>query len=94
MTGTSPPGPTVTIHADGRPERVPAGITVAAALLDLGVRVFRQSVTGEPRGPLCAMGTCYECRVTIDGAAHRRSCLVLVAEGMRIETGTVVEAAS
>ena len=94
MTGASRSGPTVTIHADGRPARVPAGISVAAALLELGVVAFRRSVTGESRGPLCGMGTCYECRVTIDGAGHRRSCLVLVAEGMRIETGNGVEAGS
>ena len=27
------------------------------------------SVSGEPRAPLCGMGICYECRVTIDGVA-------------------------
>jgi len=94
MTSTSPAGPAVTIHADGRSVRVPAGISVAAALLEIGVAAFRRSVTGESRGPLCGMGTCYECRVTIDGAVHRRSCLVLVAEGMRIETANGVEPAT
>jgi D-hydroxyproline dehydrogenase subunit gamma len=78
--------PTVTIHADGHALRVPAGITVAAALLDARVVAFRRSASGEPRGPLCGMGTCFECRVTIDGGAHRRACLVVVAEGMRIGT--------
>ncbi len=78
----------VTISADGRSVRVPAGVTVAAALLDLGVSAFRQSVSGEPRAPLCGMGTCYECRVTIDGVAHRRACLVTVAEGMYVTTAT------
>jgi sarcosine oxidase subunit alpha len=32
------------------------------------------------------MGTCYECRVTIDGVAHRRACLVVVTEGMHVTT--------
>jgi sarcosine oxidase subunit alpha len=76
----------VTILADGQPLRVPVGVSVAAALLDAGITRFRRSVSGESRGPLCGMGTCYECRLTIDGAAHRRSCLVPVAEGMRVET--------
>ena len=76
----------VTISADGRSVRVPAGVTVAAALLDLGTFAFRRSVSGEPRAPLCGMGTCYECRVTIDGVAHRRACLVTVAEGMHVTT--------
>jgi predicted molibdopterin-dependent oxidoreductase YjgC len=81
----------VTISADGRSVRVPAGVTVAAALLDLGVTAFRRSVGGEPRGPVCGMGTCYECRVTIDGVAHRRACLVLVAEGMHVTTDAGAE---
>jgi sarcosine oxidase subunit alpha len=83
----------VTIRVDGREVSVPDGVSVAAALLDLGVSAFRQSVTGTPRAPLCGMGTCYECRVTIDGVAHRRSCLTVVAEGMRVATGdAMVEA--
>lgn len=83
----------VTILADGRSVRVPAGVTVAAALLDLGTAAFRRSVSGEPRVPLCGMGTCYECRVTIDGVAHRRACLVTVAEGMHVTTANGVEEA-
>jgi len=81
----------VTVSDDGRSVRVPAGVTVAAALTDLGVAAFRRSVGGEPRGPLCGMGTCYECRVTIDGVAHRRACLVLVADGMRVTTAAAAE---
>lgn len=76
----------MTIVVDGRSMTVPAGVSIAAALLDLGITAFRRSVSGELRGPLCGMGTCYECRVTIDGEAHRRACLVPVAEGLRIET--------
>jgi sarcosine oxidase subunit alpha len=78
----------VTIVADERRVTVLAGVSVAAALLDLGISTFRRSVSGEPRGPLCGMGTCYECRVTIDGVEHRRACLVPVAEGMRIGTAS------
>lgn len=76
----------VTMLANGRSVRVPAGVSVAAALIDLGVTGFRRSVTGEARGPFCAMGTCYECRVTIDGVPHRRACLVPVAEGLHVTT--------
>lgn len=77
----------VGITVDGRHLRAPAGASVAAALLAAGVRAFRISVTGETRAPLCGMGICHECRVTIDGVAHRRSCMVTVAEGMRVTTG-------
>jgi sarcosine oxidase subunit alpha len=79
-------GETVEIVVDGRRTPAAAGASVAAALLGLGVRAFRTSVRGEPRAPLCGMGICLECRVTIDGVAHRRACLVPVAAGMRVDT--------
>jgi D-hydroxyproline dehydrogenase subunit gamma len=77
---------TVTIHADGRALRVAPDVSVAAALLDAGLTMFRRSASGDPRAPLCGMGTCFECRVTINGVAHRRACLVPVSDGMRVST--------
>jgi len=62
---------------------VPAGANVAAAVARAGAH-FRRSCAGEPRAPLCGMGVCFECRVEIDGVAHRRACLVLAREGMRV----------
>lgn len=79
-------GGTVEIRVDGVTVEVPAGISVAAALLNHGTWSFRRSVTGEPRAPLCAMGICFECRVRIDGVAHRRACLRTVAPGMEVRT--------
>lgn len=76
----------IALRLDGRDVTVPAGTTVAAALWNAGVYAFRTSVSGEPRGPLCGMGVCFECRVTIDGVAHRRACLVSCAAGMEVET--------
>jgi predicted molibdopterin-dependent oxidoreductase YjgC len=76
----------IELKINGSPVRAPAGSTVAAALAIAGVAGFRRSVSGEPRGPLCGMGTCFECRVTIDGAAHRRSCEALCRQGMQVET--------
>jgi hypothetical protein len=35
---------------------------------------------------LCGMGICLECRVTIDGREHSRSCTTLCAEGMEVRT--------
>ena len=76
----------VEIVANGRTVRAPVGSTVAAALMNAGVATFRRSVTNEARGPLCGMGVCFECRVTIDGLGQRRACLVTVAAGMNVVT--------
>ena len=76
----------VTVFVDGRSLRVEAGTSVAAALLNAGVPAFRHSVTGEARAPLCGMGICFECRVTIDGVEHCRGCQALVREGMQVRT--------
>jgi sarcosine oxidase subunit alpha len=46
----------------------------------------RFSVTGQPRGPLCGMGICMECRATVDGVPHRRTCQVVCAPGMEVVT--------
>jgi len=77
---------TVAIVANGRPLTVAEGTTVASALLDAGISAFRASTGGTVRGPLCGMGICYECRVTIDDLPHRRACLQVVADGMRVTT--------
>ena len=77
----------VEIELNGRSVRVAAGTSLAAALLNAGEPAFRSSVSGTPRGPLCGMGICYECRVTIDGVVHRRACLEPVLAGMRVTTG-------
>ena len=66
---------------------VDEGMTVAAAISNAGVKGFRTSVTGEPRGPVCGMGTCFECRVKIDGVGHQRSCNIVAADGMEVVTG-------
>jgi D-hydroxyproline dehydrogenase subunit gamma len=75
----------VQIIVNGKPVSVPAGTTVAAAIACAGVTQFRRSVIGQPRGPLCGMGICMECRVTINGRAQCRSCLALCEPGMEVQ---------
>ena len=74
---------TVKLRIDGVDHTVPGGTTVAVAIARAGGR-FRRSVSGEPRAPLCGMGICYECRVTVDGARHQLACLVLCRDGMEV----------
>jgi len=72
---------------DGISVRVPAGSMVSTAVAIAGIAAFRTSVSGEPRGPLCGMGICFECRVTIDNQPHCRSCQVPCEPGMDVRTG-------
>jgi len=78
---------TVRIVVNGAPREVSGDISLAAALLNAGYTAFRHSVSAEPRGPVCGMGTCFECRVTIDGLQGRRACLEPVREGMQVALG-------
>ncbi len=77
---------TVTVMVNGVSVTMPAGSMLSAAILKAGVTTFRRSVSGEPRGPLCGMGICFECRVTIDGEEHSRSCQTVCKDGMDVRT--------
>jgi len=77
---------TVTLLVNGVSVTMPAGSMVSAAILKTGIHGFRRSVTGEPRGPLCGMGICFECRVTIDDDQHCRSCQTVCRNGMDVRT--------
>lgn len=77
---------TVTVVVNGVSVTMPAGSMVAAAILKTGMSGFRRSATGELRGPLCGMGICFECRVTIDGEQHCRSCQTGCRDGMDVRT--------
>lgn len=75
----------VTLSVNGSPVTVLAGATVAVAVAMAG-QACRTSVSGEPRGPLCGMGICFECRVSINGRPHCRSCQIPCEPGMEVET--------
>lgn len=75
----------LTITINGREVQVRAGTLVSAALLTAGTPC-RRSVTGQLRTALCGMGICFECRATVDGVPHRRTCQLLCHSGMMVET--------
>jgi predicted molibdopterin-dependent oxidoreductase YjgC len=78
---------TVSLTFNDQPLNVPAGMSVAAALLMSGIHRFRATPVSEsPRAPYCMMGVCFECLVEIDGVPNRQSCLIEVADGMRIHS--------
>jgi sarcosine oxidase subunit alpha len=71
----------IPITVNGKRMLVAEGTTLAAAAIG-SAEPCRLSVQGEPRAPLCGMGVCMECRMTVDGVAHRRACMVICAPGM------------
>jgi len=78
---------TVQITVDG--ERVDAAEGASLTAAFVGARRWRlrdNPVSGEPRGPFCGMGACFECEVTVDGRPHVRACLTRVVAGMAVET--------
>jgi D-hydroxyproline dehydrogenase subunit gamma len=75
----------MTLSVNGSPVTVLAGATVAVAVTIAG-QACRTSVSGEPRGPLCGMGICFECRVSINGTLHYRSCQIVCEPGMEVKT--------
>ncbi len=81
----------IIVHINGRDIAVAQGVSVAAAIAMAGSAITRRSVGGAPRAPLCGMGVCQECRVTIDGRMHQLSCQTLCADGMRVVTGAGAE---
>jgi D-hydroxyproline dehydrogenase subunit gamma len=76
----------ITLSVNGLSLSVPAGSLVSSAVFLSDAIAFRRSVTGEARAPLCGMGVCFECRVTINGEAHARSCQIVCQPGMDIRT--------
>jgi len=79
----------VRLTLGGRHVEADADASLLAALWNHGARTVRTSVSGAVRGPLCAMGTCFECRVTVDGEPHVRACLAPVREGMTVALDTL-----
>lgn len=77
---------TVTLTIDGMAVSAAPNDSVAAAALANGIVKFRSSpVSGEPRGPYCMMGVCFECLLTIDGRPNQQACMTKVRAGMCVE---------
>jgi sarcosine oxidase subunit alpha len=76
----------LSITVNGTLVTVPAGSSVAAAVVTAR-EPSRLSVHGDPRAPLCGMGICMECRATVNGVPHRRTCQMLCTPDMEVVTG-------
>lgn len=67
----------VEIVVDDRRVTAADGQMLAAALLVAGIGRF---------APLCLMGSCFQCLVTIDGWPNQRACRARVTAGLRVTT--------
>ncbi len=78
---------TVTITVDNENMQVPAGVSVAAAVLGHAHpgETYTNQVDGSPRAPYCLMGVCFECMMEINGEPNIQSCLIPVEEGMVVK---------
>ncbi len=77
----------VIIYVDGREIEALEGEPIAAALMSVGIRIFRKTVkTGEPRGLYCGIGQCNDCIMEVNGVSNVRTCVTLVESGMLIKT--------
>lgn len=74
--------PPITISFDGRPIEARDGQSVAAALMAAGERCLRIDEFGNPKGVVCGIGFCWECRCSIDGVPDTRACMTPVRPGM------------
>ena len=81
----------VKIYVDEKIIEVPAGISVAAAILGHNhshhdkQAFHHNSMDGSPRAAYCLMGVCFECMMEINGESNVQSCLVTVQDGMKVK---------
>lgn len=74
-----------TIWINGEPMPALAGQNLLVALMNTGTLALRTSISGEPRGALCGMGICYECRVKVNGRPHQKACQTLCEENLQVD---------
>lgn len=73
----------ITFLFNGREIHAETGMTIGAALLKAGIRELRSTrFDQQPRGMFCAIGSCFDCVVTVDGVANRRACITPATAGM------------
>ena len=77
-------GEAFTFEFDGECIRAWPGESVAAALIAADRYGLRHAEDDSPRGVLCGIGVCWECRCVIDGVPNRRACMTEARPGMSV----------
>ena len=74
------------VYVDGMKVGAQKGESVAAVMMrQQDIHTRSSPVSGQKRAPYCMMGVCFDCLAVVDGVPSTQTCLVQVAEGMRIE---------
>jgi len=77
---------TVLFTWEGQQLEAQEGDSIAIALLTAGVKSTRDTPqSNAPRAPFCMMGSCFECRVIVNGEHNVQSCMRLIEDGMQIQ---------
>jgi len=79
-------GQQVELSIDGVSVSAWEGETLASVLLLHRRNAFYLTHNGAPRAPFCNMGTCFECRVHLEGRGWVLACMNPVESGMKICT--------
>lgn len=76
-----------TFQLDGGAVPYVPGQTLGAALVADGRASWRTTRReARPRGIFCGIGVCFDCLVTVDGAANQRACQVLATDDLDVRT--------
>lgn len=91
ITETVDRGEAITLTLNGEPVSACAGETLATVLLAEGLTAFNRTGGGDPRGPWCNIGTCFECQVRVMDAGSStarwlRACITPAEAGMVVTT--------
>jgi len=74
----------VTVFIDDEPCTALDGEMVVVVLMRENMTATHVSPQGQPRGPYCMMGVCYDCMITLEDGRNEQACLTPVEEGLKI----------
>jgi predicted molibdopterin-dependent oxidoreductase YjgC len=76
----------VQFYWEEHPVTARQGDTIAAALLATGIIHTRDTaVSASSRGPFCMMGSCFECRVEVNGELNVQACMRVIEPGISVK---------
>ena len=87
ILGVQEKGALVKFTFDGKEVEGYEGEPIAAALKAAGLMVHRYTTKEHKAlGIFCAIGSCTDCVMVVDGKPNVRTCMTPLAEGMKVQT--------